>query len=802
VTDAILVETDSLIVNGRVQVTTIDHANQTILTISPAGRKHIQAYDALGQIVRDSTDGFAALVAQYDAQGRVKSLSAGGTQWALGYDTKGRLTDVTNPLGQTERYAFDASDQVIRRYKPSGDSTVIERDAAGTATALTPPSRPAHRFTYGSTNLLEEYIAPSVGDGAPPVRLSYDADGRLARIIRHAQDTIAIQYDSLGRQVSLRTAQGSQSFAYDASTGVLRDLTQSNGENVRYTYDGALRTSATWSGAIRGSTSRSFNADFRIANSSINSGNTIAYGYDADGNLTSAGSLSVSRDPVTGLPIGSALGAVFTEQRFDAYGRIVSLALKSGGNTIFSATYTRDSLDRITGVTEADTGNTNSQTFAYDAAGKLRTVSLNGAIVQSYEYDANGNIVRSISNAGAQTATADAQDRLTQFGADEYTHSADGERVRKVSGSDTTRYTFSSLGYLLGVQLPGGTLVDYVVDAEGRRIGKKVNGVLTKGWLYDDQVTPVAELDGQNQLVSQFVYGERADVPEYMVKAGQLYRILVDGRGSVRLVVNATTGGVVQRLDYDAFGRITQNSNPGFQPFGFAAGLLDDQTGLTHFGAREYDATTARWLSKDPLLFQGGDENLYAYSRNDPVNRADRSGLESLSETEVAMAGMVAIGITMAHEMAQDLGLFHYEGPLIDNVPAGRAKAALQRITNMLGAQYGCWKCGCKNPGTESGNWVLDHIPAQSRARLMGILLFRGAPSCLPCSQQEGGEQNARMNNIKNGNCTPFDDLDDHFGGPTLADTDEPPTDSTATMIAQAQLWLERVRTIIKDKES
>jgi hypothetical protein len=84
----------------------------------------------------------------------------------------------------------------------------------------------------------------------------------------------------------------------------------------------------------------------------------------------------------------------------------------------------------------------------------------------------------------------------------------------------------------------------------------------------------------------------------------------------------------------------------------------------------------------------------------------------------------------------------------------------------------------------------------------MGILLFRGAPSCLPCSQQEGGEQNARMNNIKNGNCTPFDDLDDHFGGPTLADTDEPPTDSTATMIAQAQLWLERVRTIIKDKES
>jgi RHS repeat-associated protein len=64
-----------------------------------------------------------------------------------------------------------------------------------------------------------------------------------------------------------------------------------------------------------------------------------------------------------------------------------------------------------------------------------------------------------------------------------------------------------------------------------------------------------------------------------------------------------------------------------FQPFGFAGGLWDADTGLLHFGAREYDPETGRWLSKDPLLFGGGDTNLYAYVLNDPLNLIDPTGL-------------------------------------------------------------------------------------------------------------------------------------------------------------------------------
>jgi RHS repeat-associated protein len=62
-------------------------------------------------------------------------------------------------------------------------------------------------------------------------------------------------------------------------------------------------------------------------------------------------------------------------------------------------------------------------------------------------------------------------------------------------------------------------------------------------------------------------------------------------------------------------------------PFGFAGGLYDTDTKLTHFGYREYDAYTGKWTAKDPILFRGSLSNLYGYVLNDPVNFIDPSGL-------------------------------------------------------------------------------------------------------------------------------------------------------------------------------
>jgi len=97
--------------------------------------------------------------------------------------------------------------------------------------------------------------------------------------------------------------------------------------------------------------------------------------------------------------------------------------------------------------------------------------------------------------------------------------------------------------------------------------------------------------------MARFVYGASAHVPDYMTKGGATYRIVSDHLGSVRLVVDASTGAVAQRIDYDAFGVVTLDTYPGFQPFGFAGGI--------------YDAEVGRWTAKDPIRSTGQVALLY-----------------------------------------------------------------------------------------------------------------------------------------------------------------------------------------------
>ncbi|MBI2169020.1 MAG: hypothetical protein HYU28_05910, partial [Actinobacteria bacterium] len=157
-------------------------------------------------------------------------------------------------------------------------------------------------------------------------------------------------------------------------------------------------------------------------------------------------------------------------------------------------------------------------------------------------------------------------------------------------------------------------------------LGKRRNGTLVQGFLYQGRQI-VAELDGGSQVVSRFVYATGANVPDYMIKGTNIYRIIADHLGSPRLVIDVATGTTAQRIAYDEFGNVIEDTLPGFQPFGFAGGLYDQDTRLTRFGVRDYDARTGRWTAKDRIGFLGGSSNFYSYAANDPVNFVDPTGL-------------------------------------------------------------------------------------------------------------------------------------------------------------------------------
>ncbi|OVE75016.1 hypothetical protein BVX97_05800, partial [bacterium E08(2017)] len=83
--------------------------------------------------------------------------------------------------------------------------------------------------------------------------------------------------------------------------------------------------------------------------------------------------------------------------------------------------------------------------------------------------------------------------------------------------------------------------------------------------------------------------------------------------------------------EYDAFGNITYNSGGTMaddNPFRFSTKHFDDETGLSYYGYRYYDAGMGRWLNRDPIAEQGG-LNLYGFVGNDGVNDGDSLGLAS-----------------------------------------------------------------------------------------------------------------------------------------------------------------------------
>jgi RHS repeat-associated protein len=398
---------------------------------------------------------------------------------------------------------------------------------------------------------------------------------------------------------------------------------------VHLTYDGNLQTSSQWSGSVNGSVSRTWNADFRVATEAINGASVIAYGYDPDGFVTTAGALTIARDPGTGAISGTTLGSVNDTRSYDAFGQRTGYSALFGSTPVFAISEALDKSGRVSQRTETTDGASHLYEYGYDARGRLWTVTVDNVLSRTYSYDANSNRLSVTGPGEGEAGTYDAQDRLLTYGQYTYTYTTNGELKTKTERTtgQVTAYTYDSLGNLREVVMPDGRTIDYVLDGKNRRIGKKVNGQLVQGWLYRNNVRPIAELDGRNNVITQFIYSSGRDVPGYMIKDGSTYRIISDDIGTPRRIIDVATGVVAEAKDLNEFGIVVSDSDPAFQPFGFAGGLADPDTGLVHFGARDYDPTIGRWTTKDPLRFDGGT-NFYEYAGNDPIDFVDYSGLD------------------------------------------------------------------------------------------------------------------------------------------------------------------------------
>ncbi len=610
-------------------------------------------------------------------------MDVGARHWEYRYeDARGRLTTIVDPMLHETHFAYDEADRLLWQQLPGSDDSArvyFDHDAEGNLTGVKPPGRSFHNFTLTPGALTQAYDPPDVlGLAVDQTSYQYNLDRQLEHLYRPDGLAVDLGYESgTGRLVSVTQPRGTSSLTYvpgpgGNGAGHAQSLSSPDGVGLTFGYDGSLPTSETWGfgGGVTGSVSYAFDENFwptsQTVQGSTGAASTLTYDFDADGLVTSATinggpALALQPDSVTSLLANTRIAGVQTRYGYNPYAELTSTATWVGSDTLYAATYERDDLGRITRIVETTDGTTTDRAYTYHDRGWLKGVrdSIGHVALGSYAYDLNGNDTLAVDDRGSRSGHYDAQDRLTALGGATYGYTAAGERTARTVGSATDSTYYDLLGNLTRVKLASGDVLEYRVDGKNRRVARLLNGTLTARWLYGNDLAVVGELDGSGALVKRFVYASSGHVPDLMIVRNpsgpdSTYRIVTDHLGSVRLVVNASTGWVAQHMDYDAWGHVTRDTRAGFTPFGYAGGLYDPATGLVRFGARDYDADAGVWTAKDPLGTPVS-RGTYCYCGDNPIDRIDPSGL-------VDTRALLSAGFGLATNIALfSTGLFFSE---------------------------------------------------------------------------------------------------------------------------------------------
>ncbi|MBI9085486.1 MAG: hypothetical protein JEZ11_17955 [Desulfobacterales bacterium] len=610
-----------LSINGKISISKNDIFHSTKVQTSPEGRTVTSHYDPV-TLLTDTVEvpGIFDMDFAYDYRGRLTSTTADTRQTAFAYNASGFLASVTDPQGRITRYSHDPVGRVTGVERPDGSTVGFSYDKNGNMTGLTVPSGVEHRFFYTGVNLNSEYETPISGS----YTYLYDRDRRLTEKIFPSGQRIVNVYDP-ARLIQIQTPEGNIDFTY-LCANTIGSVTQGT-ESIAYTYDGSLVTSESLFGTLNQTFAYSYNNDFNVASATY-AGGTVNFAYDDDGLLVGAGGFTIGRRADNGLPETVSDGTLNLSRGFNGHGEIASENISVSGAGVYAWTAARDNVGRITEKSESMEGVTTDFAYTYDAMGRLLSVTKGGVLIEEYRYNPDGT--RSFEMNAARGITGRAfsysdEEHLLTAGDATYQYDVDGFLTTKTQGTETTTYDHSSRGELLSASLPDGRYVEYVHDPLGRRIAKKIDGVIVEKYLWQGLTRLLAVYDDADNLLMRFEYAD-GRMPLAMVRAGIRYYLTFDQVGSLRIVAD-TTGNVVKRIDYDAFGNILSDSNPGFTvPFGFAGGLHDRDTGLVRFGYRDYDPDIGHWTAKDPIFFDGGDTDLYGYVLNNPVNLFDPTG--------------------------------------------------------------------------------------------------------------------------------------------------------------------------------
>jgi RHS repeat-associated protein len=328
---------------------------------------------------------------------------------------------------------------------------------------------------------------------------------------------------------------------------------------------------------------------------------------------------------MTDLSRFSDLGAVNlvaeTSYAYDQTRRLIQLAHKKGVNNLASYDYTYDSANKLTKIVSSVDGTVD---YNYDATNQLTGADHSSQADEAYQYDANGNRT----NAGYQTGT---NNQLLADGQFTYEYDHEGNRTKRTEAAtgNVTEYLWDYHNRLTGVVFKDAAgvvqkSIEYIYDVNNQRIGKKIDGMVTERYVLDrNQIALV--FNGQGVQKSRYLYGTQVDQVLAEESGTQVRWFLADHQGTVKDMTD-NAGTVIDHITYDSFGRIVSQTNPIELRFAYTGREWDGETGQYYYRARYYDPADGRFISEDPIGFDGEDDNFNRYVGNNSVNLVDPEG--------------------------------------------------------------------------------------------------------------------------------------------------------------------------------
>ncbi|MEL7641055.1 MAG: RHS repeat-associated core domain-containing protein [Solidesulfovibrio sp.] len=521
----------------------------------------------LGSLTRlvYNTDG--VLTRQTDPLGRVTSYGRDGAQ---------RLTSIVNPLGKQLQFVLNGTGQPTAVTNERGKTSFLAYDARGLYTSLTDPlGLTGGLVAWDSLDRLSSVTSsvltprPGSPPPAPVTRVLsylYDDDGRLSAKRYDTATAASYVWDANGRLRSVTDAVGTQTFSRDLA-GRITHIAYADGQTLGIAYDTADNaTSVTYPGGLTVTTT--YDGLNRPTGVSFGS-QSLTLAYDASGHLTGE----------------SRSSGVQSLYGFDASGRLVSLSHKKGSTVIADLAYARDAAGQVSSesgvwpLTPRPSGTTASAT--YDAADQVATWKSD-----AYSYDTLGNLI-AIRGSRTFDATYDQESRPTTL----------------TLGGKTRTYTYDGLGNRVRIQI----------------------GTATRNLHHDHWGRVVFETDASGQVTINYIYAGNRLVASGTTAVG--FRFHLQDKTGNTLALTDAAGAVVGRYAYSPYGAVSNHSGAAtsFTAVG-AYGVMDEGDALFFMQNRYYDATTGRFIRRDPIGLSGG-VNLYRYAENNPISRIDPSGL-------------------------------------------------------------------------------------------------------------------------------------------------------------------------------